>query len=168
MAASYLVIIGDREPLAWVLSKQRMAFPGHRAGEVAALREGDELLLYATRGCFHNPTRGRGRVIGRGSATSAVRELDEPLKMGGREFPIGCTLAVESLAALGDGVELAPLVPQLSSFPSKAGWAMRMRRPLLALTTSDAALLRRKLKPVAGPPSGALAEYVAVGRTVAA
>ena len=83
--ASYLVIIGDREPLAWVLSNQRMAFPGHRAQEVSALREGDEMLLYATRGCFRNPTRDRGRVIGRATATSVVRKLDPPLRLGGRE-----------------------------------------------------------------------------------
>ncbi|HKF79950.1 MAG TPA: hypothetical protein VKB17_03920, partial [Thermoleophilaceae bacterium] len=65
-AATYLLILGEREALAWVLREQRMAFSARRARSASALTLGDRLLLYTTRGCFHNPTRDRGRVIGAG------------------------------------------------------------------------------------------------------
>ena len=59
----HLLVIGEREALVWVLSEQRMAFPAHRAAEAVALAPGGLLLIYTTRGCFHNPTRDRGRVV---------------------------------------------------------------------------------------------------------
>jgi hypothetical protein len=63
--ASYLLPIADREPLAWIVREQRTAFGEHRRREAEALAVGDVLFLYTTRGCFRNPTRDRGRVIGR-------------------------------------------------------------------------------------------------------
>jgi hypothetical protein len=54
-AASYLLVIGEREALAWVLRESRTAFPATRRAEVDRLAVGDELFLLTTRGCFHNP-----------------------------------------------------------------------------------------------------------------
>jgi len=62
--ASFLLVIGDRDALGWILAEQRMAFPTAQRAEVRALRIEDELFLYTTRGAFKNPTRDRGRVIG--------------------------------------------------------------------------------------------------------
>ncbi|MFF3909822.1 hypothetical protein ACFYZJ_28480 [Streptomyces sp. NPDC001848] len=70
MASAHLLIIEDRAALSWVVTGQRMAFPTGRAKAARALGEGDEVFLYTTRGCFRNPTRDLGRVIGR--ATIAV------------------------------------------------------------------------------------------------
>jgi hypothetical protein len=53
------------------------------------------------------------------------------VRLAGREFTHGCDLRLLELAPFGRGVELAPLIPELSSFPNKRGWAMRRRRPLL-------------------------------------
>ena len=56
-----------------------MAFPPHRAASAHALRRGDPLLLYLTRGAFHNPMRDRGRVIGEVTVASQVRDLERPI-----------------------------------------------------------------------------------------
>src|SRR6202051_2908697 len=69
-AVGYLLVIGERDALAWVLTTQRMAVPDYRSREVSALEPGDQLFLYTTRGCFHNPTRDRGRVVGVAKATT--------------------------------------------------------------------------------------------------
>ena len=58
--ATYLLVIGDREALGWILAEQRMAFSSMSRPHVRALSPGDTLLLYTTRGCFKNPTRDRG------------------------------------------------------------------------------------------------------------
>jgi hypothetical protein len=122
-----------------------MAFPGIRRRDVASLRPGDALLLYTTRGCFHNPTRDRGRVIGEAEVVSKPVELDDPVELGGRKFSVGCRLRIIALTELREGIELAPLVPRLTSFPDDESWTVHMRRPLLALASADAALLRRRL-----------------------
>src|SRR5258708_10752130 len=90
--SSYLLIISDREALAWILSTQRMAFPPRRGRSVPELQPGDNLLLYTTRGCFRNPSRDRGRVIARATVNSAVSHLDVFVEFGGRTFPVGCSL----------------------------------------------------------------------------
>jgi len=64
MSAAYLLVLGDREAIAWVLREQRMAFPRTPRAEVAAAAPGDRLYLYSPRGAWHNPTHDRGRVIG--------------------------------------------------------------------------------------------------------
>jgi hypothetical protein len=147
---SYLLVIGEREALAWILRESRMAFPATRRPEVDALTEGDELFLLTTRGCFHNPTRDRTRIIGRATARSAVSTLHEPVELVGRSFPRGCRLTIDSLAPYLDGLELAPLVAKLRAFDGTQPWAMRLRRTLVPLTTADAALLRPRLASVAG------------------
>jgi hypothetical protein len=163
-SASYLLVISDRDALAWIVREQRMAFPALRRREVTGLRSGDELLLYTTRGCFHNPTRDRGRLIGIATATSPVTDLDPVVRVAGREFPLGCDLQIERLAALRGGVELAPLVSRLRVFPDPTSWNVRLRRPLLALPTSDAKLLRRQIESVAAGAQEVAADYAGAGR----
>jgi hypothetical protein len=123
---------------------------------VSRLQPGDELLLYTTRGCFHNPVRGRGRLIGQATAVTAVETLRRPVRLAGREFSIGCQLSVQSLVPLGQGPELAPLIPDLASFPNKAAWPAQLRRPLLTLTGGDARLLGRTVKGRPGRPAVSL------------
>lgn len=159
--ASYLLVIGEREALAWVLRKRRMAFPQTRRSEVDSLAVGDELLLLTTRGCFHNPGRDRTRVIGRASVTTPVVPLDPPVALVGRTFTRGCDLDITSLAPYLTGVELAELVPRLAAFPDKENWSIRLRRPLVRLTERDATLLRGGLGTVAErPPDAALQGYL--------
>src|SRR6187401_3413296 len=85
-SATYLLVLGDRAALAWVLKNERMAFPDYRRAETRALKVGDRLLLYTTRGCFRSPGRDRSRVIGEAIVTSNVGTLDQPVEISGRRF----------------------------------------------------------------------------------
>lgn len=144
--ADYLLVIGDREALGWLLSEQRMAFPDTRRSEVRALAPGDGLFLYTTRGCFKNPTRDRGRVIAEGTAVGSVHTLDDPPEFGGRSYPVGCAVEFRTATAWPEGVELGPLVGRLTTFAgAEKVWSIRLRRPLLTLPRADAELLRGRL-----------------------
>src|SRR5689334_21260369 len=107
--AYYLLPISDREPLWWILNESRTAFPAHRRGEASKLEADDTLLLYTTRGCFRNPTRDRGRVIGAAKTSGPAADLDEPVRFADREFPVGVELDIQHLVPRGMGAELAPL-----------------------------------------------------------
>ncbi|MER5182666.1 hypothetical protein ABT009_30675 [Streptomyces sp. NPDC002896] len=118
---SYLLILGEREAVAWVLRERRMAFPPGRRAEVARLEPGDELLIYTTRGCWHNPGRDRGRVIGRARVASPVNVLEVPIEIAGREFTSGCDLDVQTLTRISPGVELALQAEQSDVSECRAG-----------------------------------------------
>ncbi|MBB0243279.1 hypothetical protein FNQ90_03925 [Streptomyces alkaliphilus] len=157
---SYLLVLGEREAVAWVLRQQQMAFPERRRTEVQRLEPGDELLIYTTRGCWHNPTRDRGRIIGRAYVTSPVSVLDKPVELAGRAFTSGCDIDVRTLVPYRTGVELAPLVGQLAAFPRKTAWSTRLRRPLLELPSSDAMLVRDQLAGQEVPAAEQLSSYL--------
>ena len=158
---SFLLPIADREPLAWIVTEQRTAFPHRRRREAEALDPGDQLFLYTTRGCFHNPTRDRGRVIGVATVTARSERLREPLRFAEREFTVGVPFRIERLAAQRQGVELAPLVKDLASFPNPRAWSVKLRRALVPLTETDGQLLLRKIDEVARPYPDAVASYAA-------
>jgi hypothetical protein len=160
----YLLVIGERAALAWILSEERMAFPARRMREAQGLAPGDHLLLYTTRGCFHNPNRDRGRVIGSARVGDVVRDLDDPIVFSGRRFPVGCPIRLESLVPLGHGVELAPLVPRLDAFPNSATWSVRMRRTLVGLSARDITLLLDELRSRLAPGLDAQAAYLAAAK----
>ena len=158
--ASHLLILGDREALSWVLRTERMAFSLRRARLVAAVIPGDTLFLYTTRGCFHNPGRDRGRVIGKATVTSPVEELQPSIVVMGREFQLGCTFDLVALAPWREGVDFAELVPQLTVFPNKRAWSTLMRRPLLTLPPADARLIEKQLAPLGAAPPTTISRYV--------
>src|SRR5437016_3637867 len=95
--ATYLLILGHRAGLAWVLKNSRMAFTAGRASEGAQLAVGDRLFLYTSRGCFGNPTRDRGRVIGEAEVISPLRQRSRPLRIDGREFTHDCEIVLKCL-----------------------------------------------------------------------
>src|SRR5205823_6104972 len=106
-------------------------FPSYRRSDAAKLEVGDRLLLYTTRGCFHNPTRDRGRVIGIATVVAPAEDLPQPMRFGKRVFPTGVELEITKLLPRGEGVELAPLIPKLKrSFPNESSWSARLRRAL--------------------------------------
>lgn len=158
--STYLLILGDREGLAWVLHNRRMAFTESRVTEIAELRAGDQLLLYTSRGCYRNPTRDRGRVIGEAEARHAVARLKKPIPIGEREFSHTCDIQLKSLAPFRDGVMLTDLVPKLDVFPDARSWSARMRRPLLKLPPNDARLLLARLASIARPADENIRGYL--------
>jgi hypothetical protein len=136
---SYLLPIADRVPLMWILRERKTAFPSYRHRDAARLEKGDRLLLYTTRGCFRNPPRDRGRVIGIAKVERGAQALAESVRFGSREFPIGVDIQLETLVARDDGVMLAPLVPELPrTFPNPAAWSATMRRALVPIDDEEA------------------------------
>ncbi|WP_239089524.1 hypothetical protein [Sphaerimonospora thailandensis] len=164
--SAYLLILGEREAVAWVLRESRMAFPPTSRSEVNRLKVGDELFVLTTRGCWHNPTRDRTRVIGLATVTSPVVPYDRPVTIAGRDFTRGCDIGLRALTPYLTGVELAPLVPRLAAFPDKNAWSIRLRRPLLELGESDAGLLTRELDGVARDPAELILGYLSAIRPV--
>jgi hypothetical protein len=159
MPSAHLLIIGDRAALSWVVTEQRMAFPAGRSKAARALAEGDEIFLYTTRGCFRNPRRDLGRVMGRAVVAGPVQVLDEPVLFGARSFTEGCPLKVSGLAPFREGLVLRDLVPRLSVFPDPATWSVRVRRASLTLPPADADLVRRGLEPLLRPYDETVVEY---------
>jgi hypothetical protein len=147
----YLLPIADREALAWIVRTQQTALPGSRVDDARRVAARDRFFLYTTRGCFRNPTRDRGRVIATAVVSGVARELAKPVSFGGRSYTIGIRFKIESLARLGEGVELAPLVPQLDTFPDPTSWSARLRRALVPLIGKDGDLLARELLSITHP-----------------
>jgi hypothetical protein len=156
---SYLLILGERQGLGWVIANQAMAFGEHRAAMARRLRPGDRLLLYTTRGCFHNPTRDVGRIIGSAKITDCAAKRSPPLTILGRTFPWIIHLAVGRLAPLRQGLPLAPLVASLDAFPDAATWSVRLRQPLLRLSPLDTDLLSSQVKPHVRPLAEVRGDY---------
>src|SRR4051794_3874466 len=97
--AAHLVILGERNAIAWVLSNRQMAFTSERANAaMGAIQKGDKVFLYATRGAFHNPTRHRGRVFGTARAASVVTPRWQPIEIIGRSFSHDLSLDLQALA----------------------------------------------------------------------
>lgn len=164
MRTAHLLIISERAALGWVLRNRRMAFPAARRSLACQLDVGAELMLYTTRSCFHNPTKHRGRVMGLARTASPVVTLDEPVEVASRTFHLGCDLDIDGLAEPLGGVELAPLVPRLSSFPRKDTWAAFLRRPLVPLTRPDAVWLKKRLAAELSHPDDVLAGWLDLAR----
>jgi hypothetical protein len=161
---AYLLVLGDREGLGWVIANSRMAFSARQVQAAGRLAAGDRLLLYATRGCFHNPTRDRGRIFGLASVASDLVELDPPVELAGRQFATACDLLIEGLTPFRTGLELAPLVPSLRVFPKPAAWSGRLRRTLLELPEDDARMLTRRVVPLLLAPGSVRGTYLAATR----
>jgi hypothetical protein len=157
---AYLLVIGDREALAWILTEERMAFVSRApTGAISELRQGDRLYLYSTRGCFKNPTRDRGRVMGEAQIETEVAALSSPIELAGREFHTGCSLAIKSLAAPHEGPELGALAHSMHLFRVPDRWSAYVRRTLVRLDNHDDRLLKQRLDRVAVSPSEVLDAY---------
>ncbi|MCT9932029.1 hypothetical protein N5079_17650 [Planotetraspora sp. A-T 1434] len=162
---AYLLILGEREAVAWVLRESRMAFPPTSRSEVNRLKVGDDLFVLTTRGCWHNPTRDRTRVIGIATVVSEVVAYEQPVTLAGRDFTRGCGISLRALAPYRTGVDLAPLIPRLDAFPDD-NWSIRLRRPLLEISASDAGLLADELRDISREPSAVVPGYLSSIRPV--
>lgn len=157
--SAYLMVIGDRDALSWVLSTQQTAFPVTRRDQVSHLEAGHELLVYTTRGCFGNPTRDKGRIIARAAVTGPTVHDEEPVRFGEREFPLRCPLRITDLAPFGEGVVLADHVETLHAFPNPKTWSVLLRRPPVPLDAHDHRYLTAQLDPVTKPITETLKGY---------
>lgn len=159
LVRTFLVPLGDRDAISWVLRERRMAFPRTRIDAADRLEAGDRLLLYATRGAWRNPTRDRGRIIAYATVAGPVRRFDDPLHLVGRDFHSGCRLRIEAVVPYPGGLELQPLVDRLEAFPKPEAWSVYLRRTLVPLSDADASLLEAALDPLLRPASEAVPSY---------
>ncbi|MEV4810064.1 hypothetical protein [Micromonospora avicenniae] len=82
------------------------------------------------------------------TAHTVARTLDEPVEIGGRRYVSGCDLGTEGLVPYPGGLELKPLIEQLSAFPKPQAWSVYLRRALQPPPDVDATLLWRALRPL--------------------
>ena len=160
-----LLVISDREPLAWLLSEQRWAIPANRARSAPGV--GDELLLYTTRGCYRNPGRDRGRVMGLATVTSSPGALPDAVSFRGRDFTTGFDVAIDGVAPVHQGVELGQMAGHLDFLPDADTWSVRLRRSLISLSERDANAIRAVLTPHLQPLRDVLPDYVSAAKTSA-
>ncbi|WP_395111270.1 hypothetical protein [Actinomadura sp. SCN-SB] len=155
--SNFLLVLGDREGLLWVLRERRMAFAPQRTRIVDQLKANDRLVLYLTRGCFRNPSRDRGRVVGTAELTGSLSELKPPMEIGGRIFTRSCPISLDEITPWGKGPELATLAPRLETFPES--WAIHIRRTLVPISNHDYEVLTRAIEPETVPLEEALPQY---------
>jgi hypothetical protein len=152
------MLLATPEGLAYVLRQRQMAFPPNRR---IRLDVGDHVLLYTTRGVFHNPNRDRGRVVGTAEIASPVVPLASRRQIAGRVYASGCELKITGLAPLGDGVVLADIVDRLAVFrPNPPAWSARMRRSILPLPPRDVDVIFARLEPILHNPSETAGAYL--------
>jgi hypothetical protein len=97
--------------------------------------------------------------MGLASVASRVRDLDEPVVLAGRSFTSSCDLGIESLAEPLDGLELGPVIPKLQTF-HEAFWPNALRKPIVHLKATDAALLVRGFRPFARHPDEVMSGWI--------
>lgn len=154
---AFLLTLGSREGLRWVLQNRRMAFT--TSSGALQLDVGDRLFLYASRRCYGDRVGNRGLLIGEAKVSSSVRSLERSVNLDGRSLSYECGIDLVRLAPFGEGVDFAELVPRLTVFPDKRWWSARLRRSLLKLPDADAALIATTL-PKAPPAKKAIAGYL--------
>lgn len=152
-----LLVVSDREPLAWLLHQERFAIPESRATSGPA--PGTTLLIYTTRGCYRNPTRDRGLVMGIATVTSDLARLEHPMTFRGRHYAAGFHLELNGVAPPHRGVDLGALAGSLEALPDRATWSARLRRSVVPLTDRDAQIITQSLTPLLRPIAEQLPEY---------
>jgi hypothetical protein len=128
----WMIILGDCDAIAWVLSNGRMAVNGR----VAALPDpGERVALYVTRGAYRNPTRDRAQIIGLAQVTEPP-EISEVV-VAGRSYAKSFGLRFDDVAEPRAGLPFEPLVPRLRFIGNKASWGGAVRRPVVRLSEAD-------------------------------
>jgi hypothetical protein len=136
----WLWVFGEIAALRAVLAEQRMAFPLHARDSVAAMRPGDQAVLYVTRGAHHNPTRDEARLAGLVEVREAPQELQTVVAE--RSFPFACRIAPILVLPERSGPPVKPLAEQLAMVRKPAAWGSYFRRSPLQLTEPDFRVLR--------------------------
>jgi hypothetical protein len=97
--------------------------------------------------------------MGLALVTARATRLSSPVRFGEREYMLGVELRIKLLAPYRTGVEMAPLVSGLATFPNPEAWSAWLRRAVLPLAVGDGDLLAQLLAEVAPPYPDALPTY---------
>lgn len=153
---AWLVAFGEIQGLRWVLEHERMAFSPGLSRRAVRIQPGDSLVLYVTRGAFHNPTRDRSQIVGIATVKSPVTQLRKPVAIGEREFTSACDLETDMLLPERQGLPVEPLVARLSFVKRKEVWGGYFRSGLVELPDRDFRTLARALGRLTGQQKPAL------------
>lgn len=150
----WLIVLAEAEGLRWVAENRRMAFSESLGRRARRMRPGDRLVLYVSRGAFHNPTRDRSKLAGLDTVASPVARLRRPLDLAGRRFVWACDLTFEALLPPRQGVPVEPLLDRLSFVKRREAWGQYFRAGLLELSDTDFRLMATEITLHAppGPP----------------
>lgn len=143
---AWLVAFGEIEGLRWVLEHERMAFSPGLSRRAAQIQPGDSLVLYVTRGAFHNPTRDRSQIAGLATVKSPVARLRRPVVIDGREFTSACDLEIGIVLPERQGLPVEPLVANLGFIKKKDVWGGYFRSGLVQLPDRDFRTVARALR----------------------
>lgn len=137
----WLVVLGEAEGLRWVIDSKKMAFTEARCRLAAEIRSRDDVILYVTRGAFHNPTRDEPQLAGLMRVRSGASLLDPPLDLAGRTFH--CQVGLTPVIVLPErrGVPIRPIVKQLQLVKRPEVWGQYFRSSLLEISAADHAVL---------------------------
>jgi hypothetical protein len=160
-----LLLVADREPLAWPLREERST-----GAEEAGVVSSDE--RYAAVALHHTQLRSisgtppwsshgyckSNECAGGSGGGRAFRD---------REFEVGFRVHIDGLAPPHDGVELGPLAGRLDALPDPATWSVRMRRTLIPLSERDALLIGDLLEPKLRRRRDVLSDYLTACKATA-
>lgn len=131
--ANWIFVVGEQVALDWVLRNERMAFrPGVRLAQLA--RE-DRVAVYATRSCWHNPTRDRAQIQAIGFVDGDVVHREQ--EVGGMQMGSYCNLVLRISLPERQGVPFHELVGRLNLTKGRKHWGPVLRRSLVPLADED-------------------------------
>ncbi len=139
---TWMIVLGDRDAISWVVASRRMAFREHVPTN--ELRVGDQVLLYSTRGAFKNPTRDEPQIFAAGFFASRVEH--SRVAVAGETFTKWCRLEITHLLPPREGIGFRPFVPRLRFIKNKETWPAALRRTLIRLPERDFKVLARALE----------------------
>jgi hypothetical protein len=141
----WIFVVGNREALSWVLTKQRMAFRDRVQTE--GLRSGQPVAIYASRHTWGRPNNDRSQVAAIGVLASPVQR--RPVELGGEIFPKSCRLTFDVVLPERHGLPFRPLVRRLNFIPKKGGdkgWGAYLRRTVVEVDERDFGIIASALR----------------------
>lgn len=117
-----------------------MAFRSHV--NTSHLTAGDAIVIYATRSCWHNPTRDRAQVAAVGRIAAKVVHMDT--EVGGETMPQRCDLSFDVVMPERHGIPFADLVGRLALTRGREHWGPLLRRTIVPVLDADVAIIRRE------------------------
>jgi hypothetical protein len=157
---SFLLVLSSGEAVSWVLGASRMAFVSGVRRDAERLSVGDTLYILTTKECWGSSPSAATLVVGVATVRTAAKELDEPVRIGSREFTIGCDLALRGLVPFRRGVDFGTVVPRLGFIRNKKQWGVYLQRALVPLADEDAEVVRSHLSGLVGDPADYAGDYV--------
>lgn len=130
----WLIVIGDQEPLDWVLKNERMAF--RDTVRTQDIEPGERFAIYVTRGAFRNPTRGFSQIVALGEFKGGIER--KAATVAGESYARSARLSITATVKdVKDGLPFKPLVDKLAFIRVKSGWPTYVRRTLVSIPETD-------------------------------